>query len=284
MKTLILITLLLSLTISCKKNDKNDKILPGTVLKGMVVEKAIKPSTFIFSTTPDNNNYFHIENIGDISIKGSVPDKTTVIITKKAAAKSKTRAAELMDKITYNPTSAKDGKIKISPIYPSIKGKEFVRTDLRVLVPLDNKFPFNIASTGGIIGIKGVRGIVNLKVSGKGNIEIRAFTGTITASIKSGKIHMGNKINGGTISMGNGVIFLSQREKTPSKPINLTVENGEIRIQLIKGIKVRLNIVAPKIENHSNSFKLVNGKYGSQGSIINVVVKKGKAVIETELY
>ncbi len=271
MKILFPILTILALT-ACKSS------------RSEVGEKAIKPATFKFLTTKSQNPYLVVRNVGDVEIRGSMPDTTVVTIDKKSKAASHKRAAELLDAITFSPTLAKDGKISITPFYPPVSAGEHVRTDVKILVPLNMDFPVNVATRDGKVEIRGIHSTVNLNVTGKAAVFFKVFKGTVKGAVEKGTIRMGDHILGADLKLGTGTLSLSQRERRPGSDITLSVLDGVVNLQLIKGFEAKIDITAPTIENNSGYLKLDGGKGGKGDHTLRIVVKKGKVVIKPELF
>lgn len=215
---------------------------------------------FRFPSSKSQSPYLVLENVGNTLVHGSMPDSTTIMVTKRARAATAKRAAALMDAISFNPTMVK-GKIHFAPVYPKTTGKEVAKTDVKVLVPLNMEFPLNLAVAGGDIGIRGTKGAVNLVVKGTSKISFNTFKGKVKARIERGELTLSNHLEGGEITMKEGKILVSQREKEPLEDIVITLEKGTVSLELIKGLKVTYDISAPKIVNNS-TIKLNGGKGG----------------------
>nr|MDA3864415.1 hypothetical protein [Deltaproteobacteria bacterium] len=199
-KLMFFASLLFIVTSSCKKKEE-------------VEVKSLKSAKYNFFTPPSGNIWFSIENIGDITIKGSMPEKTIVEINKKARSFSKKRAGEILDAITFNPSKTKENEIIISPDYPSLKAGESAETPLKLLIPLNQSFPINVAISGGTLNMMGIKAVSNLVTKGNVDVNIRTYEGKIIANFDRGKITLGSKLSSGNIKMKSGELELVQKAK-----------------------------------------------------------------------
>ncbi|MBU1241459.1 hypothetical protein KKF84_17890 [Myxococcota bacterium] len=271
MKSLLLFLSIVTL-FSCRSHDKK------------VEEGSIKPAQYRFVTTKSQTPYLVIENVGDVEIRGSMPDVTVVTIDKKSSAASRKRAAAILDAITFKPSLSKDGKVSITPNYPEIKQGEMVKTDIKVLVPLNQDIPVNVSTHNGLLEVRGITSTANINVTGKSRVFFKVFKGSVKGTIEEGEVRLGAHINFADITMKKGTINLIQRNKLLTGDIILRLGEGTVYLQLLKGHKAKLDISAPTIENNSSSFKLVNGKGGAGAHTLRVVVTKGKVVLQPEMF
>jgi len=246
----------------------------------MVVEKTEKPAKFSFLTPQDIQLRLMIENVGDVRIKGSMPDSTVFMINREAAASSRSRATELMDRIAMVPTMTKDGLVKFQPTYPEIRSSEKVFTHVDVLVPLNQRIPISLALTGGNFEGAGLSADLTLKSVGRNQIALQAFQGVVNMDLDFGEVVLGMTLQGGKIRMKEGRITISQRMKDPMDDIVVELDSGEVFLDIIQGFTGRIRLEAPEVTNKT-SFKLAPS---SEGKGILVKVKKGSAHLRSELY
>jgi len=256
------------LVLSCKKTEKT------------VVEKTEKPAQFTFLTPQDIHLRLMIENVGDVRIKGSMPDSTVFQIHREASAAGRPRATELMDRIAMVPTMEKDGLVKFSPKYPEIRSGEKVATHVEVLVPLNQRIPISLALTGGSFEAAGINADLTLKSVGKNPVALRAFQGRTELDLDSGEAVVGMILQGGKIRMKAGRLSITQRLKDPMDDIVVELDSGEVIIEVISGFTGRIRLEAPEVKN-STPIKLAQT---SEGKGIWVKVKKGTAHLRSELY
>jgi len=246
----------------------------------IVVEKSEKPASFTFLTPQENNLRLQIENVGDVRIKGSMPDTTVFQIHREAAAAGRTRAAELLDRIAMVPTLEKDGLVKYTPTYPEIRSGEKVFTHLDVLLPLNQRIPISLALTGGSLEVSGLSANLKVRAPGKSKITLQAFQGMFDLELDSGEITAGMNLEGGKIHMKDGRISLRQRLKDPMDDIVIELDSGEVILEVIQGYTGRIRLEAPEVKN-STPIKLAPS---SEGKGIWVKVKKGSAHLRAELF
>jgi len=246
----------------------------------MVVEKTEKPASFTFLTPQDSHLRVQIENVGDVRIKGSMPDTTVFQIHREAAAAGRTRAAELLDRIAMVPTLEKDGLVKYVPTYPEVRSGEKVFTHLDVLVPLNQRIPMSLALAGGSLEVSGVTGNLKVRAPGKGKVTLQAFQGMFDLELDSGEVIAGMNLEGGRIHMKDGRVSLRQRLKEPMDDIVIELDSGEVILEVIQGYTGRIRLEAPDVKN-STQIKLATS---SEGKGIWVKVKKGSAHLRAELF
>lgn len=246
----------------------------------VVVEKTNKPAQFAFLTPPDIHLRLKVENIGDVTVKGSMPDKTVFQIDREAKASNKHRAAELLDRIGVVPTMDKDGLIQFRPELPELKGGETVLSHVTILVPLNQRVPISIAMTGGKFLAAGMEGDLILKTSGSVDVALRAYQGVFDCDLDRGVAQLGSLLQGGTIHMRSGKIQISQRLKDPMNDIVVNMENGDVVVDVINGFSGRIRLEAPEVKNSTN-IKLADS---AEGKGIWVRVSQGSAHLRSLLY
>ncbi|MGM0597363.1 MAG: hypothetical protein ACQES9_10025 [Myxococcota bacterium] len=265
------ISLLFIINFSCKK-------------KETVEVKSLKTAKYNFFTPPSGNIWFSIENIGDLTIKGSMPEKTVVEINKKASSFSKKRAGNILDAITFNPTKTKENEIKISPDYPELKTGESAETPIKMFIPLNQSFPINVALSGGTLNIMGIKAVSNLLTKGKVDVNIRTYEGKIIARFDRGKVTVGSRLSSGNIKMKSGELELVQKNKELKDDLKIQLNKGTVKLSLSDKLKTNLKFEAPEIINKTGKFKLENGKWGNYNKSIIIKVSKGKIILENRLW
>lgn len=245
-----------------------------------VVEKTQKPAQFAFLTPPDIHLRLKVENIGDVTIKGSMPDKTVFQIDREARAADATRAAELLDRLGVMPVMDKDGLIRFKPEFPETKAGEQIFSHLTVLVPLNQRVPVSVAMTGGRFQAAGMEGDLILKTSGSVDVALRAFQGVFDCDLDEGKAHFGSILQGGKIRMKKGSIEISQRLRDPMEDIVVELEEGEVVVDVQEGFSGRIRLEAPAVKN-ATKIQLASS---SEGKGIWVRVRKGTAHLRSILY
>ncbi len=245
-----------------------------------VTEKTEKPAEFSFLTTQDIHLRLQVENIGDVRLRGSMPDKTVFQIHRAATAIGRARASELMDRIAMVPTMEKDGLVRFLPKYPELKAGEKVRTELVVLVPLNQRVPVSLALTGGDFEAAGMNGELRVKTVGKSGIALRAFQGVFDLELDTGDVVAGTTLEGGRLRLREGSVRLSQRLKDPMEDLVIEVQDGKVELEIISGYTGRIRLEAPEVKN-STKFKLADS---AEGRGILVKVAKGSAHLSSELF
>jgi len=245
-----------------------------------VVEKTDKPAQFTFLTPQELHLRLLIENVGDVRIKGSMPDTTVFQVHREAVAAGRTRASELMDRIAMVPTMEKDGMVKFQPKYPGIKSGEKVFTHVDVLVPLNQRISISLAVTGGNFEAAGLNADLTLKTVGKNQVTLQAFQGLVNLDLDSGEAVVGMTLEGGKIHMKDGRIIIKQRMKEPMNDLVVELDSGEVIVEVIQGFTGRIRLEAPEVKN-TTPFKLAPS---SEGKGILVKVKKGSAHLRSELF
>lgn len=245
-----------------------------------VAEKTDKPAQFAFLTPPDIHLRIKIENIGDVTVKGSMPDKTVFQIHREARASDSRRASELLDRIGVMPVMDKDGLIRFKPELPELSGAEKVLSHVTVLVPLNQRVPFSVAMTGGKFLAAGMEGDLILKTSGKVDVALRAYQGVFDCDLDQGAASFGSTLQGGKIRMKSGRVEISQRLKEPMDDIVVELEEGDVVIDAIEGFSGRIRLEAPEVKN-TTKIKLSDS---AEGKGIRVRVTRGTAHLRSLLY
>jgi len=245
-----------------------------------VTEKTEKPAEFSFLTAQDIHLRLQVENVGDVRVRGSMPDKTVFQIHRSATAAGRARATELMDRVAMVPTMEKDGLVRFLPKYPEIRAGEKVRTDVTVLVPLNQRIPVSLALTGGDFEAAGMNGELRIKTVGRSGVALRAFQGVFDLDLDTGDVVAGTTLEGGRLRLREGTVRISQRLKEPMEDLVIEVGSGQVEIEVISGYTGRIRLEAPEVKN-STKFKLAES---AEGRGILVKVAKGTAHLRSELF
>ncbi len=248
--------------------------------KALVVEKTEKPAQFAFLTPPDIRLRLKVENIGDVTVKGSMPDKTVFQIQREAHAAGSQRAAELLDRIGVVPVMDKDGLITYKPQLPELAGREQVFSHLTILVPLNQQVPLSVAMTGGRFLAAGMQGDLILKTTGAVDVALRAFQGVFDCDLDRGAAYFGSILQRGKIRMKSGRIEISQRMKDPMEDIVVELEDGSVVVDVIEGFTGRIRLEAPDVKN-TTKIALADA---AEGKGILVRVRRGSAHLRSLLY
>jgi len=248
--------------------------------EALVTEKTEKPAEFTFLTTQDIHLRLQLENVGDLHLKGSMPDKTVFQIHRSATAAGRVRAAELMDRIAMVPSMDKDGLVRFQPKYPEIRSGEQVRSDVVVLVPLNQRIPVSLALSGGSFEAVGMKAELRVRTVGRCDVALRAFQGVFELELDAGEVVVGTALEGGRIRLRDGRVLISQRLKEPMDDLVVEVESGEVTVEVLKGFTGRIRLEAPEVRN-STKLQLADS---AEGRGILVKVKKGSAHLSSELY
>lgn len=248
--------------------------------EALVTEKTEKPAEFTFLTTQDIHFRLQLENVGDVHLKGSMPDKTVFQIHRSATARGRSRAAELMDRIAMVPAMEKDGLLKFQPKYPEVRAGERVRSDVTVLVPLNQRIPVSLALSGGSLEAVGMKAELRARTVGRCDVALRAFQGVFDLELEAGDVVAGTTLEGGRIRLREGRVLITQRLKEPMDDVVVEVESGEVSVEVLQGFTGRIRLEAPEVRN-STRIKLADS---ADGRGILVRVKKGSAHLSSELY
>ncbi|MBN2723317.1 MAG: hypothetical protein JXR95_04510 [Deltaproteobacteria bacterium] len=252
--------------------------------KKSVTEKSPAPSQFNFTTTTQENLSLVIENVGDVTVKSSIPGKAVVTVEKVAVSHSRKKAAELLDKIISTPEKTREGIIKYRPKFPEISSSEKVTTNASFLVPLNRSIPVNVAMAKGKLTVRGIIGTLSAVLTKDSSAEINSFSGSIELSCQNGNVFAGNKISSGKISTLKGNITLKLREKSLKGDIELKSTTGDISLQLLNNPEYSIEINSKaKIVNKSSTIKLPNGRKSGNKFFLKVTTS-GTVTIMPDLW
>ncbi|MBU1219770.1 hypothetical protein KKF34_05750 [Myxococcota bacterium] len=266
------------------------KILPlmlMTVLscsKATKVTEKSKESQFNFGVKPSDKVSLKIQNIGNVTVKSSVPDKIVAMITKSATSQNRSKAAELVDAIIFTPVRSAEA-ITYKPGFPAISSSEKVSTDVTFLLPLNQHFPVSVATVNGKLHIGGIRGNVNALLKGTCPVFIKTFTGRLELNSEGGDMSIGYKITGGSIKSNSGNILLTQRLKNMDEDLIISSTSGDVSLELINNPEFSLELDGKKgIENKSATIKLSGNNYKGKGKYRIVVKTGGKIILRPDLF
>lgn len=248
-----------------------------------VTEKS-KESQFNFVVKTSEPLGVKIQNIGNVSVKSSIPDKIVAMVTKSATSSNRSKAAALLDSITFTPSRTSEA-ISYKPGFPAISKNEKVSTDVTFLLPLNQHFPVSIATVNGKLNIGGIRGNVSAVLKGTCPVFVKTFTGRININAENSDISIGYKITGGSIVNGKGNILLTQRMKNLEEDLTISSTSGDISLELINNPGFSIVLDAKKgIENKSATIKLTENTFKGSGKYRIVAKTGGKVILLPDLY
>ncbi len=246
----------------------------------MVTEKTEQHAQFTFHTPEEGKTRLQLETIGNLSIKGSMPDQTVFQIHREARARDRVRAGELLDRIAMVPEMDQGGLLRLSPKFPEVASGESVFVHATVLVPLNQPLPVSVAITRGNLEVAGTQGDLKVKSIGKNTLSVRAYQGYFDIEAQTGEVSLGNILHGGRIRMDKGKISISQRKKEPMDDVVVELKSGEVHLEIQHGYTGRIFLSAPEIQNNTSLVPSTS----PEGKGIRVHVEKGTIHLVGELY